>query len=86
MVSLRLVSVCVALAVALHGTTLAAASNAWIPPFSRVLSVQTPMLQGADVNVTQHLVVRDAAVSMIPMTGEYDTATANAVRQFQSGW
>jgi len=63
-----------------------ALAASFIPPFYRELSVQSPALTGADVNVTQHLVVRDAAVTVsLHMTGKYDAQTAAAVTQFQEG-
>lgn len=63
------------------------ASPSWIPPFYRVLKVTNPPMTGADVNVTQHLVVRDAAVGAgaLTMSGVYDFNTMDAVQSFQTG-
>ena len=63
------------------------AAATYTPPFSRLLTVQQPPLVGVDVNVTQHLLVRDPAVGAggLTMTGQYDPATASAVQAFQKG-
>lgn len=63
------------------------AAATYTPPFSRLLTLQQPPLTGADVNVTQHLLVRDPSVGAggLKMTGQYDAATQAAVMSFQKG-
>lgn len=53
------------------------------PPFTRVLTVQSPPLHGNDVVILQNLIVRSSCVTLANMTGNYDTPTANAVTSFQ---
>jgi hypothetical protein len=53
------------------------------PPFTRVLSVQSPPLHGNDVVILQNLIMRSPCVTLANATGSYDTPTANAVTSFQ---
>jgi hypothetical protein len=55
-------------------------------PFSRVLSVQDPLLTGPDVRVLQNLLNRSPFVTpTLAITMNYDQDTARAVKQFQVG-
>jgi len=55
------------------------------PPFTRVLTLQNPPMHGNDVIILQNLIVRSPFVSSLPATGNYDSATSNAVALFQKG-
>lgn len=54
-------------------------------PFYRELTSQNPPIKGNDVTILQNFVSRSKFVSTIELTGLYDTQTAKAVAQFQSG-
>jgi len=50
-------------------------------PFTRELSLQTPLLSGSDVYVLQNLLLR--TVVTLPLTSQYDEHTEQAVTIFQ---
>lgn len=53
-------------------------------PFTRLLQVTTPPLQGADVVIFQHLIARASdATAVANASGVYDTHTAELCRAFQ---
>lgn len=57
-------------------------------PFTRILQIHTPALQGNDVTIMQNLLLRSPFVTRdgtLNVTGQYDAQTANAVSRFQRG-
>jgi len=66
---------------------LPAVSDSMPLPFTRELSVESPLLTGDDVFMMQALINRSPFVNKnpIPLTRAYDTATAAAVSAFQTG-
>ncbi len=53
-------------------------------PFPRVLSLETPLMTGDDVRKVQEALVNNKLTKIeIAITGEYDSATEAAVKQFQ---
>jgi len=55
-------------------------------PFYRILYLQSPPFSGNDVNILQNLLGRSQyATPPPPITSNYDSATQNAVYQFQKG-
>ena len=59
------------------------AQNTLPSPWTRVLEVADPVMEGSDVVVAQNLLKRDASVSQLEINGEYDATTASAVSAFQ---
>jgi len=60
-------------------------SAQWPCPFSRELKQEDPPLQGNDVTILQHLLIRSPYVKGLQSTGKFDAATATAVSDFQTG-
>jgi len=55
-----------------------------VPPFTRYLRVQTPVLTGRDVTTVQQLLRNPPFAAQIIADGEYGTATSSAVQKFQA--
>lgn len=56
-------------------------SNAYPLPFTRELSVKTPLMEGSDVYILQNLLARFASVNV---TRKFDASTSNALKAYQS--
>ena len=52
-------------------------------PFTRVLHLLEPPMNGSDVIIVQHLLTRANGCESPPLTGLYDAATVHAVKCFQ---
>ena len=72
--------------VSLFIAILVLGTHALLPqPFSRVLRISKPLLNGSDVIILQNLLQR-AGTCSAPSTGAYDAATARAVSCAQHHW
>lgn len=59
--------------------------NGFPAPFSRVLSLENPPLEGRDVVILQNLLMRSPFVRPIEKSGVYDRETSGAVASYQKG-
>ncbi|XP_078349810.1 uncharacterized protein LOC144634662 isoform X2 [Oculina patagonica] len=78
---------CVALALFLVflSDLMAAKVAAFPAPFTRVLTLKEPPIEGKDVVILQNLLLRSQFVESVEKTGVYDRKTSEAVASYQRG-